>query len=223
MADWEPRARITEHQRLVTTLRKPAADLSAYAERVIPLVNDAFTSTWQLTHPDYAAEASKLPEIVTAISGLEARSGQLVARIARAHDELVSRINVYNAYEGPSDHLSRAHVAVSKAHTRAISLRETISLSQTRPEPRRERSAAPVALAPDTEPPTADVAPASPPAPRFARMLGQAAAGSPTGVGQAGEEQIPVPPQYSHRSDVFAVKVVGNSMANYGILTWPRT
>jgi SOS-response transcriptional repressor LexA len=218
MAEWEPMARIREHQRLVTMLRKPAADLSARAERVISLVNDAFTSTWQLTHPDYADEASKLPEIVTAISALETASGQLVVRITRAHDNLVSRINVYNGYEGPSDRLSRAHAAVSKAHTRAISLREAIGLSQTRQEPRWERPAPQVALAPDTEPPTADVEPASPPALSLAPMLGQATAGSPTGVGQPGEEQIPVPPQYSRRSDVFAVKVVGNSMAAYGIL-----
>ncbi len=218
MADWPLGDRIKEHKRLAERLKKSAAHLDITAEQVIPLVNNSFTSTWQLTQPDYAGQASELPEIVTAISALETTSGQLVARIARARDDLVSRTNVYNGYEGPRDHLLHAHAAVSKAHDRAISLREAIGLAQTRQEPRRERPASPVARAPDPEPPTANVAPAAPPTLRLAPMLGQATAGLPTGVGQAGEERIPVPPQYSRRNDVFAVKVSGDSMEGYGIL-----
>jgi SOS-response transcriptional repressor LexA len=49
-------------------------------------------------------------------------------------------------------------------------------------------------------------------------MLGEARGGSPRGVGHAGEEKIPVPPQFSRHNDIFAVKVNGMSMKGYGVL-----
>ncbi len=93
-----------------------------------------------------------------------------------------------------------------------------LGAAETSQETRRERTAPPATPVRDTEPPDDDEPPTSPPSLRLAPLLGEARGGSLRGVGQAGEEQIPVPPQYSRHNDVFAIKVNGNSMKGYGVL-----
>jgi SOS-response transcriptional repressor LexA len=218
MTDWKLEERIKEHKRLAEKLEESAANLDTLAAQAIMLVDDAYNSTWQLTQPDYADDAGELTQTLAAISALETTSGQLAARIAEARNDVVPRVKIYHGYQSPSDHLLRAHTAITKAHARATSLGEGLGLSKASQETSREQTTPPVTLVQDTGPSTDDVPTTASATLRLAPMLGEARGGSPSGVGQANEDQIPVPPRYSHRENVYAVKVVGNSMEDYGVL-----
>lgn len=217
MAEWDLGGRIREHRRLATKLTESAALLDTSAGRVTPLAEEAYSSTWQLTQPEFDSEADELLQIKAAISALETATRKLVARIARAHGDLAARINIYNGYQDPADHLARAVQAIRKAHSRAVSLRARLGPAQTDQETRGERPASPVTPMRDSKL-ADDDEPIWPPSLRLAPMLGEARGGAPGGVGQAAEERIPVPPQYSRHDGVFAVKVNGSSMRGYGVL-----
>lgn len=217
MAELNLEQRIREHQRLAGTLKESAALVDASAERLTPLAEEAYNRTWLLTQPEYSDRADELPQVLAAIAELETATQQLAVRIVEAHDDLVARCSTYSGYRDAADHLSHALKAVRTAHSRATSLNAHLGPAQTRQEPRRERSASQVTAVHDSEP-ADDNEPALLPRLRLAPILGEARGGSPRGVGQAGEEMIPVPPRYSRHNDVFAMQVNGMSLKGYGVL-----
>ena len=219
MGAWEIAEQAAEHEQLAERLKEPTERLATRCQQALPLVKDAVDSTWPLALPNHAGQTDSLAPISETVGQLERQSRQLIDRLARARGDLLDRAErIGTAYEEPSAHLARAHDALRKALALAVSLREGMDRQQAGQETERQHTAPPVTPVPDPEPPATDMPPASPTALRLAPVLGQARGGVLTGIGQPSDEQIPVPPEYAHKGEVYALKVVGDSMTDDGVL-----
>jgi SOS-response transcriptional repressor LexA len=215
---WEIPEQADEHVRLAEQLKLPTERLAARCEQALPLVRDAVDSTWPLALPQ-ARRSDSLEQISEDVGQLEQQSRQLTDRLARARGDLLDRAeHVGTAYEEPGRNLTRAHDALGKALALAVSLREGMDRQQAGQETGRQRAMPPVTSVPDLQPSASDTSAASSTGPRLAPVLGQARGGVLTGIGQPSDEQIPVPPEYELKGEVYALKVVGDSMTADGVL-----
>lgn len=218
MGAWDIAEQAAEHVRLAERLKEPAERLAARCQQALPLVRDAVNSAWPLALPQ-AGQSDSLAPISETVGQLEQQSRQLIDRLTRARDDLLDRAErIGTTYEEPGKSLTQAHEAFGKAFALAVSLREGMDRQRTGQETGRQRATPPVTSVPDPEPPASDMPPASSTVLRLAPVLGQARGGVLTGIGQPSDEHIPVPPEYARKGDVYALKVVGDSMTGDGVL-----
>ena len=216
-----------KHRKLAAGLTGPAARLDEYSQQVLPRFRAAAEPAWQAVRLNVSGRPGRLTRIRGLAVGLETEAGQLLARIAEVAEDLERRITEYDpAYQEASDKISHGHTAIRRACAEITNLRTALDRHML-PE-----ATAPSAAPPDdpAPPPASSAPPHRPgsasddddtterPALRLAPVIGQASGGFPTGIGVPGPDEIPVPPEYTYRGEVFALLVRGDSMSGDGIV-----
>ena len=203
------------HQQLAVAVTNSATLLESCSAQVVPAFEDAEVAVWQLTTPKFAKHAAGLVPIIERVAKLEDVSRQLLDRVARARDDLHVRTEVWATdYRIPYETLSRAHAFIDQACSSAILMRQALDRLATKrtlfpgsAEQRPSRDAAPSEHSATAEPGL-----------RLVPVLGKAAAGGSVLAAGEDTEYLPLPTQYGHRDDAFAVKMLGDSMAGDGLL-----
>jgi SOS-response transcriptional repressor LexA len=224
MDEWDPAEEEAEHKRLAERLVSPAADLDVKSKAALAELNDAITDVWRLTEPAFIIQPGRLRQITDMVSQLESASRQSLVRVTRARDDLDGRSDVCPDYEAPFKSLLSAHMSLDKAFRRIAALRARLSgqhatqeTSEPSAQPPQTRMSPLNATSTDRSP-THDEPTHGPVSARFAPVSAQAAAGPAISIGEGDEQKVAVPPQYSHRDDVRAIRVKGNSLEADAIL-----
>jgi SOS-response transcriptional repressor LexA len=224
---WDLAEQEDKHRQLADGLMHPAARLDDCSQQILPRFRTAAEPAWQAVRLNLSDRPDRLTRIRELAAGLETETSQLLSHIAEGVEDLERRITEYDpSYQDAGDRLSHAHTAFKRARVEIKNLRAAL-----------DRYAMPVAGSPYAASPS-DPAPrpasSAPPPPdpaaraddgsggrsllRVAPILGEIRGGLPSGTGASRPEKIPVPPGYSDRDEIFALRVNGYSMEKDGIV-----
>ena len=215
---WDPAGELEEHERVAGMIKDPAANLDVLSGQALSEFRDAAAEIWRLTEPAVITQPSRLAQITQKLYELERTSNQLLDWVVGARDDLDERTGICPRYEAPARSLLSAYMSLDKTLKNITTLRKGLIRQQATQEaigPSGHR------LPERTEQPNRapdDQTSVGPGRPRFVSVSGQAAAGPATSIGEGEEQKVMVPQQYSHRDDVLAIRVLGNSLAGDGVL-----
>ena len=215
MDDWESFAdQDRRHEQIAASVTDPVADLMACSEQAFQAAKDAGEYVRRLSAPHFSGRASKLTSVITVVTELEALSGELAGRVARARAELTERAEDYPGYYRTlCAALSQAYESIGQARRNVTWMKQALDRLLTS-EAGSSAAAPPMGQQPNPDvtgsghshTKETDAVPV--------RVLGKAAA-TPAGAmnAQAGDDQVWIPEGYARRDSVFSVQVDGDSMS----------
>jgi SOS-response transcriptional repressor LexA len=171
----------------------------------------------RLTARQFAEYAVQLMPMIDTVSQLEGLSGQLLSRAREVRNDLRARTKLCADYRVPHETVSRAHEFIIHASGIATSLGEGLDRlqevhaadeAQVSPAAPKSRNLY-VVSSEQSEPDRPGV--------RFVPVRGKVAGGPLILTTGEDVEYVPLPAQFTHRDDAFAVKVKGESMREDGV------
>lgn len=210
----------TVHRQLAASVTDPAAHLDSCLVRVVLEFESAEIDVGRLTAAQFTEHAARLGPMIETVAELEDQSGLLLTRVTEALDDLKARTKLCSDYQIPHKILKRVFKSIDQTNVIAISLKG--GLDRLRPDHQIENTPAlpSASQRPDLYMAAVEQSPAAEPDFQRVPVLGNAAAGRPIPI--AGEDPeylyVALPDQYVHRTDVFAVKVKGDSMSGDRLL-----
>jgi repressor LexA len=217
MDRWDYRDQKDVHEQLAASVIDPAAHLESSSAEVVRVFENAANYIGRLTAPQFAEYAAELKPMSDTVSKIENLSGQLLSSVKEVRDDLRARTKLCADYRIPHETVSRAHESIVHASSIATSLGEGLDRLQevhTAEKPRVSRAAPErrnlyMVSSEQSEPAEPDV--------RFVPVLGKVAGGPLILTSGEDLEYMPLPAEYAHRDDAFAVKVKGESMREDGV------
>lgn len=219
MRSWDYEDQKAVHEQLAASVASPAAHLEACAARIVPAVTDMGADVGQLTAAKFAEYAADLEPMIQAVSEIAERSSLLLTRVMVARDDLRIRARICADYRAPYESLRSAQTSIDEGNSIVASLSEDLNrLREVRvaepPEPVRADGPQGSLFDSSSEPNEGTEA-AGP----HVQVLGKVAAGEPILIDGEDLEDLPLPARYADRTDIYALKVRGESMIGSGLLT----
>jgi SOS-response transcriptional repressor LexA len=217
MNNWDYRDQRDVHEQLAASVTDPAAHLESSSAEVVRVFENAESYIGRLTAPQFAEYATQLKPMMDTVSKIENLSGQLLSRVKELRDDLRARTKLCTDYRVPHETVSRAYGSIIHASSIATSLGEGLDRLQevhTAENPRVSRAAPKrreLYVVPSEQGEPAE------PGVRFIPVLGKVAGGPLILTTGEDLEYVPLPAEYTHRDDAFAVKVKGESMREDGV------
>jgi SOS-response transcriptional repressor LexA len=219
MRSWDYEDRRAVHEQLAASVSSPAVHLEACAARIVPEFTDMGAEAGQLTAAKFAEYATELEPMIQAVSELADRSSLLLTRVMVARDDLRIRTRACADYRGSYESLRRAQTSIDEGNSIVASLSDDLNrLREGRvsepPQPVRDsgRQGDLFDSSSELNEGTEAVGPQ-------VQVLGKVAAGEPILIDGEDVEDLPLPTRYADRTDIYALKVRGESMTGSGLLT----
>jgi SOS-response transcriptional repressor LexA len=219
MHSWGYEDRKAVHEQLAASVASPATLLEACAARIVPAFTDMGAEAGQLTAARFAEYAAELEPMIQAVSEIAERSTLLLTRVTTARDDLRIRTRACTDYRAPYESLRSAQTSIDEGNSIVASLSEDLNRLKERrvaerPQPVRAGGRQENLFDSSSEPNEGTEA-AGP----QVQVLGKVAAGEPILSDGEDLEDLPLPTRYADRTDIYALKVRGESMIGSGLLT----
>ena len=219
MRSWDYEDQKAVHEQLAASVASPAAHLETCAARIVVAFTDMGDDVGQLTAVRFAEHAADLEPMIQAVSEIAERSSLLLTRVMAARDDLSIRTRTCADYRTSSESMSKAHTSIDEGNSVVASLSEDLNRLR---EARVAEPSKPVQADGHQEnlfDSSSELNEGTETIGFHVQVLGKVAAGEPILIEGEDLEDLPLLARYADRTDIYALKVQGESMIGSGLLT----